>query len=143
MELFSFLFLTMHTRMPHVGNLTSSENIAPNFGAETLKLRNNICLQGKRKWRQHFDFVWKDSGSLRRWRNQDVEEVDTKSEDKSLASLSENQLRQPKMSKRSKTRLDEGKNSTSLNILKVKGKSTKSKTNISRRPVTENWRMKA
>ena len=57
MELFSFLFLTMHTRMPHVGNLTSSENIALNFGAETLKFCNNICLQGKRERRQHFDFV--------------------------------------------------------------------------------------
>ena len=40
-----------------VGNLTSLENIAPNFGAETLKFRNNICLHRKRERMQHFDFV--------------------------------------------------------------------------------------
>ena len=110
------------------------KNAAPNFGVKSLNLLSItifVCRERKAKTtvrlrKKRIDFAEIEA------------KIKIKSEDKSLASLSENQLRQPKMSKRSKTRLDEGKNSTSLNILKVKGKSTKSKTKISRRPVTEN-----
>ena len=30
-----------------VGNLTSSQNTTPNFGAKFLRFRNEICLHGK------------------------------------------------------------------------------------------------